>query len=199
MPDPGGRAPRRPPGRGWPRRAAGASAAAARGGRPTVGRRALGSAPGAVGMRPPPATRALTGIPGFRNAASPVSVTYSGRCRMIAAEVAARCARMENASDPGEGADARAWLEARLAEALSTPHAVAGAMLADSRPPTRPDDLLALRTAAWLRLGRPAGCGRAGRRAGASGRSSCRPRRPTSTRCGGWRAATASRSSGCAP
>ena len=108
-------------------------------------------------MRPPPATRALTGIPGFRNAASPVSVTYSGRCRMIAAEVAARCARMENASDPGEGADARAWLEARLAEALSTPHAVAGAMLADSTPPSRPDDLLALRTAAWLRLARPAG------------------------------------------
>src|SRR5205085_529343 len=104
VPDPDDRAPRRPQGRGRPRRAAdAASAAAAPGGRPIVDGRPHGSAPGAAGMRPPSANPALKGIPGFRDASSPVSVTYSGRCRMIAAEVAARCARMENASDPGEG------------------------------------------------------------------------------------------------
>jgi hypothetical protein len=106
-------------------------------------------------MSAPVGSPVLKGIPGFRDAASPISVTYSGRCRMLVAEVTARCTRMENAADPGEGADARAWLEARLVEALSTPSAVAGAMLSGQASPIRADDLLALRTAAWLRLGRP--------------------------------------------
>jgi hypothetical protein len=108
-------------------------------------------------MTPSEGRPALTGIPGFRQAASLASTTYSGRCRALVAEVTARCDRMENASDPGEGADARAWLEARLAEAASTPRAVAGAIRSGSTASSRADDLLTLRTAAWLRLGRPAG------------------------------------------
>ena len=110
----------------------------------------------------------LKGIPGFRDAASSIArampssrlhmaVAYSDRCRMIAGEIAVRCARIEQAPASAEGADARAWLEARLSEAASTPSAVGGAMLLGATPPTQPDELLALRTAAWLRLDRPAG------------------------------------------